>query len=140
MPRRIGRVTEQSGAYVQIDLQDTYASCESCLSGCALLSLARAFRGKRPRCRLRVSTKAPAPVGSAVELTLSPRQLLFAAFLAYGLPLGGLMIGAMLGGLLAGGSDGLVLLGAAAGVIPGVLVGKYLHRARPLEPSLEGHG
>ncbi len=136
MPSHAGIVTGQSGAVLQIDFVGISPTCENCSSGCALFSLARTLRATGPRCRLAVPAEVPVAIGTAVELELSSYQLLNAAFLAYGLPLGGLMAGAGAGMLLTQGSDSSVLAGGAIGLFLGVLASKQLFRAPALKLRL----
>ena len=64
--------------------------------------------------------------GDEVELTLSPTNLLRAAFLAYGLPLGGIIIALGVAWFLNQTLDdrSAVLL-ATGGLVGGILVGRY---------------
>ena len=65
--------------------------------------------------------------GDKVKLTLSPSNLLRAALLAYGLPLGGIIIALGMAWFLKQTlDDRLAVLLAIGGLVGGILVGRYL--------------
>jgi sigma-E factor negative regulatory protein RseC len=90
-----------------------------------------------------VATDMDLKVGERVSLSLAPSQLLRAACLAYGLPLGAVIVALGIGWAVAGRmSDAVALLLAAAGLIAGTLLGRhYLNRGaclREFVPTVSG--
>ena len=81
-------------------------------------------------------------VGDTVHLTISPRDLLGASLLAYGLPLAGLVLGALAAaGLARAPGDAVAVALAAAGLGAGLALGRWRLRragcARRFEPVVE---
>jgi sigma-E factor negative regulatory protein RseC len=77
------------------------------------------------------------PVSAPVVLSLSASRLMRAAWLAYGLPLCGLLLGALAGH--AAGGDPVSVPGAALGLVAGLAAGRLLARRSPgaLLPELD---
>lgn len=113
----VEKLDEAGFAYVRTVAE---TGCSSCgLSGsCGTSTLANFFMGRSARNLIKVPNSLNREVGDKVELKLPGEQLLLQAFMAYMVPLIGLLIGAFLGESFTSlpGETG-VLLGAIAGLI-----------------------
>lgn len=81
--------------------------------------------GRPRRVNALIPAKYELEVGDDVRIELAPDRVLAAAFIAYGIPLAGGVVGAA-AGYLAGLGDA----GAAISALAGLAVGAYLGRAR----------
>lgn len=114
---RVARVVSVEGddAFIQIE-----AGCGRCHEpgGCGGVSFSRIFSRAVPLYRVRNSCGARS--GERVRVVMPAGALTRQAMLAYGLPLGGLLLGAVLGDM-ATGSDGGALGGGGLGLFLGWL-------------------
>jgi len=118
------------------------AACPRCAEG---RGCGAGLYGQSRGSRL-VSARIPAglqvDVGDTVRLAVGPRDLLGASVLAYGLPLGGLVLGALVATGYAGATADAVAVGfAGLGLGAGLALGRWrLRRAacvRRFEPVVE---
>lgn len=130
-----GQVEEVSGAFAYIRTQRE-SGCGGCQSEqtCGTSTLARLFSmGTQPLLRLPNDIKARP--GDQVELSLEGHGLVSQAFMAYGLPLVGLFIGALLGlWLWPAGGDVATIIGSLLGLFIAWWWVKRYHQ--PLQPKL----
>ncbi len=116
---KTGRITSTSGNLVQVEFDRTMG-CGPCQRGQGCGSLFASIAGKTPRSTL-VDMPRPGPgasrIGDLVTVSLTGRQLVKMASLAYLLPLFGMIGGASAASMLFTGSPDLA---AAAGMMLGL--------------------
>ena len=120
--RLLSILPDGSRATVEVD---TAAFCERCASGkgCG----AGIFGGSRgPQCfEAPIVDRSEFKAGDEVQIELAPQSVLRAAWIVYGIPLGGALIAASIA-YVAGMTDGASLLI----IIVGLLLGGYVGRRR----------
>jgi sigma-E factor negative regulatory protein RseC len=135
----VGRVESVGDETVTV-VVDSPVACQRCASGkgcgAGLLASGESLR--------RIDVASPPgmrfAIGDAVTLSISPRQLLRAASIAYGVPLASLVTGAGLAWLSGAGQGGPWAIGfAIAGLGTGIVVSRrLLRRDRVCEQFVPG--
>lgn len=99
------------------------AACPRCAAG---RGCGAGLLGPRPPTELPVKAAPGVALkpGDSVRLELVPARLLRAAWLAYGLPLAGLVGGALLAAYLVPGAEPMAVLASAGGLVTGALLGR----------------
>lgn len=120
MEKAVGRVTRiaDDGATVSVDVG---AGCARCAAGRGCGAALLAGPDRKVEIRLELPAGSGLREGDRIALTISPRHLLRGAFLAYGLPLAGLLVAAGLLRAVAGDvPDWQAILAAAGGLGAGI--------------------
>lgn len=132
----IEKLDEAGFAYVRTVSETGCSSC-GMSGGCGTSVLANFFTGRAARNLIKVPNILDRKVGDRVELRLPGEQLLLQAFMAYMVPLIGLLLGAFLGEayLQLAGETG-VLLGAVFGLISAWVGVRWLFQ--PSLPQMKG--
>lgn len=130
-----GQVEEVSGpfAYIRTERESGCGGCQS-EQTCGTSTLARLFSmGTQPL--LKLPNDIQARPGDQVELALDGHSLIGQAFIAYGLPLVGLFMGALLAlWFWPQGEDASTIVGSLLGLIIAWWWVKRYHQ--PLQPKL----
>ncbi len=142
MESPVGRIVSIANGHANVSL-DAAANCARCAAGkgCGAGLLTGSNRTRLIEVQL-----APGlglKVGDEVKLTLAPSNLLRAAILAYGLPLGGIVVAVGIALLLNHTlDDRIAVVLAIGGLVSGVLLGRhYLNKdgcLRNLVPTISG--
>lgn len=116
--------------YALIEVQDRQTGCGRCHEpgGCGGTLLSQMKPTKEQH--YRVLNSIQATLGSRVIVTIPDGSLWRASFMAYLLPLLGVILGAALGTVMAQGSDSAAMLGSLLGLLSGVMILKVLERSR----------
>lgn len=132
MERTKGRICALHGARATVQV-DSRVTCPRCASGkgCG----AALLQGNERAVRLDVDLPpgvTPA-VGDTIGLAISPTFLLNAALIAYGLPLGGMVLFAGLSLWFArDGNEWISIVASVIGLFAGLLYGRHLMKNRRL--------
>ncbi len=131
--------TEGDFAYIQLQASSGCSGCASSAS-CGTSVLAHFF-ATRSRGMIKVYNKIGGEVGARVALKMAPSQLLYQAFIAYGLPLIGLfalsLLASWLGSVIGGEAElweGITIIAGVVGVFLGWLVAHRLYQ--PVLPEV----
>ncbi len=112
--------------------------CPRCAAGQGCGAGLLAGDARRVSMQVTVDRDIQLAAGDDVMLTLEPGSLLRAALALYGLPLAGLLLGTAVGSMLAIAD----FAGAAAGLVVGLLAGRWIARRDPclstLRPTISG--
>lgn len=102
---------------------DPMAACPRCAAG---RGCGAGLLGRRSVAELEVKVAAGLVLepGDRVRLEFAPAPVLYAAWLAYGLPLAGLVAGALAGSSIGSGGEPGAVLGALSGLGAGALLGR----------------
>ena len=125
MESPVGRIVSLANGYATVSV-DAATNCARCAAGkgCGAGLLTGSKRSRLIEVQL--SPGLGLKVGDEVKLELAPANLLRAAFLAYGLPLGGIIIALGVAGFLDRAlDDQLAVLLAVGGLVGGVLLGRH---------------
>lgn len=120
--RILSILSDGSSATVEVD---TATFCERCASGkgCGA-GIFGSDRGPR-RIEAPIVDHAELKAGDEVQIELAPQSVLRAAWIVYGIPLGGALVAAGIA-YVAGMSDG----GSLLAIIAGLVLGGYIGRRR----------
>lgn len=136
-----GEVIEIDGSMVRVRTVARSGGCGRCgePGGCGSAKVGSMFRSEHAD--IWVSNAVEAALGDRVLVCLEEEASLQAALMGYMIPVVGIVIGAAAGVMLGGASagDGAALLGALGGLAGGMLVSRWIGRARPAqsEPILK---
>ncbi len=125
MESPVGRIVSLADGHATVSV-DAAAICARCAAGkgCGAGLLTGSNRSRLIEVQL--SPGLGLNAGDEVKLDLAPANLLRAAFLAYGLPLGGIIIAlAVAGSFDRTLDDQLAVVLAVGGLVGGVLLGRY---------------
>ena len=129
-----GIVASVDGPYAEVRMEAA-AGCGRCHEegGCGGNNLG-SMLCRTPRA-YRVLNPSSAQVGEHVSIVIAGGVLRRTAFLAYGLPLALLFLGALAGNFV--GGDLAAGLGALVGVLAGWLGAREIQRSRALDPGMQ---
>ncbi len=142
METTIGRVESLRGGTVTV-IVDAPVACRRCAAGkgcgAGLLTGTESTR----RIDMAIPAGMRLAVGDPVSLSVSPRQLLRAAAIAYGIPLAAFLAAAGLAGIATAGSNDLLASAIAiSGLGAGMLLSRRLLRqdgtCRHFVPTIDG--
>ena len=125
MESPVGRIVSLAKGYATVSV-DAAKNCARCAAGkgCGAGLLTGSKRSHLIEVQL--SPGLGLKAGDEVKLELAPANLLRAAFLAYGLPLGGIIIALGVAGFFDSAlDDQLAVVLAVGGLVGGVLLGRH---------------
>ena len=125
MESPVGRIVSLADGHATVSV-DAAANCARCAAGkgCGAGLLTGSNRSRLIEVQL--SPGLGLKAGDEVKLELAPANLLRAALLAYGLPLGGIVIALGVAGFLDRAlDDQIAVILAVGGLVSGALLGRY---------------
>ncbi len=125
MESPVGRIVSLADGHATVSV-DAAANCARCAAGkgCGAGLLTGSNRSRLIEVQL--ASGLGLKVGDEVKLALAPANLLRAALLAYGLPLGGMLIALGVAGFLDRAlDDQIAVVLAVGGLAGGTLLGRY---------------
>lgn len=143
METAIGEVRAVHDGYAQVTVTSPL-TCARCVSGRGCGAGLMLAGDRRRQIELAIPPGLSLRPGDAVRLTMAPAQLLRAALLAYGLPLGTMLLFlALAWGATGGLPDAMAVPAALVGLVAGLLAGRRIlagdAACRRMVPVIDTH-